>query len=92
LDDLLSGDMYRLEFGPDLDPDLFPPAEVTEMVMDLPTDMQCAAVFYVECAGAILCTASQTFEVPSQGQRQVNIVSACGQVSDAQRAACLDPG
>jgi hypothetical protein len=91
LDDLLFGDQFS-SGTIDLDPDLFPPTEVTEVVMDLPTDMQCAAAFYVECAGEILCTASQTFEVPSQGQRQVNIVSVCGQVSDAQKAACLDAG
>jgi len=91
LNELLFADHFP--HGPfDFDPDLFPPTEVTETVMDLPIDMPCAAAFYVECAGEILCSASQTFEVPSQDQRQVNTVSVCGQVSDAQKAACLDAG
>jgi len=90
LDDLLSGDVYRFESPLDFDPALFQPSEVTASVMDLPNDLRCAAAFYLECDGEILCTASQTFEVPSDGQREVTIVSVCGQVSDAQKAACLD--
>jgi hypothetical protein len=91
LDDLLSGD--QLSHGTfDFDPDLFPPTAAFEMVMDLPNDLRCAAAFYLECDGEILCTASQTFEVPSDGQREVTIVSVCGQVSDAQKDACLDAG
>ncbi len=87
LDELFSEELVRYESGPD-NPYVVEPSTVTEMVLDLPEDSRCAFALYLECGGEILCTASQMFDVPFEGQLELNIVSVCNP-PDPERDACL---
>ncbi len=87
LDDLLSGEVEPVIVHPP-DSELSEPSNVTEVFMDLPDGLRCATAFYVDCGGGISCTASQTFEVPTEVPARVDIVSVCNPFSSEQADAC----
>ena len=87
LSELLSGEIERLVFGPN-NPPVSEPSEVTEMFIDLPDDSRCGVALYIDCGGEILCTASQVFDVPSEGLVSVDIVGICNPFSSEQADAC----